>query len=52
MLIESIPFELEIKDTTDIAKFASYLDKHIEINSEGHLRQKKRFQFYHCEFSI
>jgi hypothetical protein len=32
------PIELEIKDTTDMS--ASYLDLHLEIDSEGRLRTK------------
>ena len=41
--------ELEIKDTSDIAKSASYLDLHLEIDSEVRLRTKlydKRDYFY------
>jgi hypothetical protein len=34
------PIELEIKDTTDIDTSASYLDIHLEIDSEGRLRTK------------
>jgi hypothetical protein len=34
------PIELEIKDTTDTDRSASYLDLHLEINSEGRLRTK------------
>jgi hypothetical protein len=34
------PIELEIKDTTDTARSASYLDLHLEINSEWRLRTK------------
>ena len=34
------PIELEIKDTTDIDKSVSYLDLHLEIDSEGRLRMK------------
>jgi hypothetical protein len=34
------PIELGIKDTTDTDRSASYLDLHIEINSEGRLRMK------------
>ena len=34
------PIELEITDTTDTDKFASYLDLHLEIDSEGRLRTK------------
>ena len=32
------PIELEIKDTTDTDRSASYLDLHLEIDSEGRLR--------------
>jgi len=34
------PFELEIKDTTDTARSASYLDLNRGINSEGRLKTK------------
>jgi hypothetical protein len=34
------PIELEIKDTTDTDRSASYLDLHLEIDSEGWLRMK------------
>ena len=34
------PIELEIKDTTDTDRSASYLDLHFEIDSEGRLRTK------------
>jgi len=34
------PIELEIKDTTDTARSASYLDLHLEIDSECRLRTK------------
>ena len=34
------PIELEIKDTTDTDRYASYLDLHIEIDSEGRLGTK------------
>ena len=34
------PIEHEIKDTTDIANSASYLDLHLEIDSEKRLRTK------------
>jgi hypothetical protein len=39
------PIELETKDTTDTDKSASYLDLHLEIDSEGQLKRilrKKR----------
>ena len=32
--------ELEIKDTTDTDRSTSYLDLHIEIESEGRLKTK------------
>ena len=34
------PIELEIKDTTDTDRSASYLDLQLEIDSEGRLRTK------------
>jgi hypothetical protein len=34
------PIELEIKDTTDTDRSASYLDLHLEVDSEGRLRTK------------
>ena len=34
------PIEPEIKDTTDADRSASYLDLHLEINSDGRLRTK------------
>ena len=34
------PIELEIKDTADANRFASYLDLHLEIDSHGRLRTK------------
>ena len=51
------PIELEIKDTTDTDRSASYLDLHLKIDSKGRLRtytlrQKRWFQFSHCELSI
>ena len=49
--------ELEMKDTSDIAKSASYLDLHLEIDSEVRFKnetlwQKGLFQFSHYELSI
>ena len=32
------PIELELKDPTDTDRSASYLDPHLEIDSEGRLR--------------
>jgi hypothetical protein len=43
------PVELEIKDTTDIIRAASYLDLHLENDNEIRLRMKlydKRDDFY------
>ena len=34
------PIELEIKDTTDTIKSASYLDLNLEIDNEGRLKTK------------
>jgi hypothetical protein len=34
------PIEFEIKDTTDTDRSTSYLDLHLEIDSEGRLRMK------------
>ena len=34
------PIELEIKDTIDTARSVSYLNLHIEIDSEGQLKTK------------
>ena len=34
------PTELEIKDTTDTDRSTSYLDLHLEIDSEGRIRTK------------
>ena len=34
------PIELDIKDTTDTDRCASYLDIHLEIDSDGWLRTK------------
>jgi hypothetical protein len=36
------PIELEIKDTTDTDTTASYLDLHLQIDSQGRLRTKLR----------
>jgi hypothetical protein len=36
----SFPSSPEIKDTTDTERSASYLDPHIEVDSEGRLRMK------------
>ena len=34
------PNKLEIKNTTDIVNFVSYLDLHLEIDNEGRLKTK------------
>ena len=34
------PIKLEIKDTTDTVKSASYIDSHLEIDNEGRLKTK------------
>ena len=42
------PIELEINDTTDTDRSSSYIDLHLEIDSEGQLRTKlydKRYDF-------
>ena len=39
--------ELEIKDTTDTARSASYLDMHIKIDGEG-----LRMKLYHTIFPL
>ena len=48
--------ELEIKDTTDTDRSASYLDLHLEVDSESRLKTKfstkEMFQFSYCELSI
>ena len=39
----TIPIELELKNTTDKAMFASYIDLHLQIDSEDRLRTKLSF---------
>ena len=51
------PIELEIKDTTDTDRSASYLDLHLEIDSEGRLRTKlydknDDFNFHVVNFTL
>ena len=46
------PIELEIKDTTDTDTSASYLDLHLEIDSEGRLRTKLYDKRKDFNFSI
>ena len=56
MFVDRIyPIELQIKDTTDTARPASYLYLHLEINNEDQLKTKrydKRNEFSHCELSF
>jgi len=35
--------EIQIKDTTDTARYASYLDIHLEIVSESRIRKRDYF---------
>ena len=44
------PIELEIKDTTDIDRCASYLDLHLEIDCERRLRSKLYVK--RCDFNF
>jgi hypothetical protein len=44
--------ELEIKDTTDTDRSTSYLDLHIEIESEGRLKTKLYDKRYVVNFLI
>jgi hypothetical protein len=44
--------ELEIKDTTDTDRSTSYLDLHIEIESEGRLKTKLYDKRYVVNFPI
>ena len=46
------PIKLEIKDTTDTDRSASYLDLHLEIDSEGRLRTKLYDQRDYFNFHI
>ena len=51
------PIELEIKDTTDAYRSASYLDLHLTIDSEGLLRTKEMISIFplwtfHCCVAI
>jgi hypothetical protein len=46
------PIEVEIKHTTDTDRFASYLDLHLEIDSEGLLRTKIYDTRYDFNFPI
>ena len=40
LLSHLYPIEIEIKDTTDIARSASYIDIDLGIDSEGRLKTK------------
>ena len=46
------PIELDIKDTTDTIKSASYLDLHLEIDNEGRLKTKLYLQRDDFRFPI
>jgi hypothetical protein len=46
------PIKLEIKDTTDTNRFASYFDLHLEIDSEGRLRTKLYDKIDYFNFPI
>ena len=46
------PIELEIKNTTDTDTSASYLDLHLEIDSEGRLRTKLYDKRHYFNFPI
>ena len=46
------PIELEIKNTTDTDRSASYLDLHIEIDSERRLRKNFYNKKSDSNFSI
>jgi hypothetical protein len=43
------PIELEIKYTTDITRSTSYLDLHIDNDSEGRVRAKLKDKMYERE---
>jgi hypothetical protein len=44
--------DLQIKDTTDTDRSASYLDLHLKINSEGRLRTKLYVKRNYFNFPI
>ena len=46
------PIELEIKYTTDTDRYASFLDIHLQIDSEGRLRTKLYDKKDHFNFPI
>jgi hypothetical protein len=46
------PIELEIKDTTERARSSSYLDLHLEIDSEGRLRTRHYHKGYVFNFPV
>jgi hypothetical protein len=46
------PIEVEIKDTTDTTRSASYLDIHLEIDNEGRLGTKSYDRRNHSNFLI
>jgi hypothetical protein len=46
------PNELEVKDTTDTQKFASYLDLDLEVDNGGRFKNKTLRQMRLLHFSI
>ena len=46
------PIKLEIKDTTNTERSTSYLELHLEIDSDDRLRTKLYVKISHCELSI
>jgi hypothetical protein len=46
------PNEIQVKDTTDNQKLASYLDLHLEIANEGRLKTKLYDKCGHFTFQI
>ena len=48
----SYPIQLELRDTTDTARSASYLDIHLKIDSEGWLITKRYNKIHDFNFPI
>jgi len=46
------PNELEVKDTTDTQKSASYLDLHLEIDNGGNYDKRDDFTFPIINFPL
>jgi hypothetical protein len=51
-LIASIPLSLKKKDATDTDRYASYLDLHLDIDSEGWVRTKLYYKRDYFNFPI